>query len=411
MSWKEVIANEWRNRTNTAEKLLPLVDKTLKADDVINAVDVMLSGQLSMGPKVAEFERKFADYVGSNYAVMVNSGSSANLLAFYTLIEDGVIPKGSEILVPSICWSTTVAPIIQCGCRPVFVDIDPMNLNVDLNDLVEKITDRTAALFLVHVLGLCCDMNKLMAILHEKCILLIEDTCESLGSRYNYKGLGTFGIMGTYSFFYSHHITTGEGGMIVTNDENLYTSLLCMRAHGWTRNLPNRDAINALYPNIDSRFLFIKPGFNFRPMEISGALGISQLSKIETLNTNRNRNYVFLRHCIESNVNYRNQWKFTDHDLNIHAARFGFVVIMENDRNAFMQYLESHGIETRPIVSGDFTKQPVMIGIDGIDGVHEHCPNASKIGDCGFFIGLHSTIWTYDKVKKIVEIFYNFYLL
>ncbi len=410
MDLHKVVAENFKQ--DNGGKFHPLVDKTLDTTDIVAATETLFSGQLSMGETVFEFERQFAKYIGSKYAVMVNSGSSANLLALYSLVEEGFISRGTEVLVPAICWSTSVAPIVQCGLKPVFVDINPDTLNIDINDLISKISERTSAIMLVHVLGLCCEMSQLIKAVNDfkehmdVNIHIIEDTCESLGTTYDGKKLGTYGTVGTFSFFYSHHITTGEGGMIVTDNYLLYNSIVCMRAHGWTRNMHDRELIESQFPNIDPRFLFIRLGFNFRPMEISGALGISQLKKLDSFNEQRNQNYEFLRSAIESDSRFKHQFSFTNPSNGTVAARFGFVIIVNkpNTRNKFIEHLEKNGIETRPIVSGDFTIQPV---IERLDIEKTQCPGASHVGNNGLFIGLHSNPWSQEKIKKIVDIFYD----
>jgi len=250
-----------------------------------------------MGNKVELFEKEFAKYIGSKYAVMVNSGSSANLLSMAVAtnyLRSNKLNIGDKILIPAICWSTSVWPIIQMGLIPVFVDIDPLTLNMDINDCKKKITKEVKGIVSVHILGNCTNMDELMKIVRQHNLFLMEDTCESLGSKYKNKYLGTFGDFGTYSFYYSHHITTIEGGMVTCNSDEDYELLKCLRSHGWSRHCKNKEKYEKENPDIDPRFLFINVGYNLRPMEIQGAMGLIQLAKLEQKNNCRNQNHLLI---------------------------------------------------------------------------------------------------------------------
>lgn len=428
LQWVRSVKQEWnkRNRNNMNNKqLLPLSEQTLDENDIVYAIDSLLSGQLSMSNKVEHFEKEFAKYIGAPYAVMVNSGSSANLLALSVAINPARVnllntlnplTPGSEVLVPAICWSTSIAPIIQCGLVPVLVDVEKDNLNISIDDMLNKITKNTKAIILVHVLGNSCDMTKLMDVVKHHSILLIEDTCESLGSTYGCKKLGTFGEFGTYSFFFSHHITTGEGGMVVCHNIEDYNLLRCLRAHGWTRHLTNKDEINSKYSGIDNRFLFVNIGYNLRPMEICGALGICQLYKLDNINMQRNNNYYLLKNTIKTHNLWNNQFKFIKPVEHCNPAWFGFVIILtigqinnknniknnniknDNIKNEYVEYLSSHGIDNRPIVSGNFANQPIM-KLYNIK--HSAMPNADYISN-GLFIGLHNSVMDISKISDIL---------
>lgn len=224
----------------------PLIENTYDQTDIDVMIDVLRSDKLTMGKKVEQFEREFSKYIGSNYSIMVNSGSSANLLAMSVAtnyMRKNKLNTGDKIIIPNICWSTSIWPLIQMGLIPVFVDVDPDTMNIDINELKKIITPDIKGIMVVHILGNCTNMNEIMNIVNDNNLFLIEDTCESLGSTYNGKKLGTFGDFGTYSFYYSHHITTIEGGMIVCNNKEDYELLKCLRSHGWIRQLDDKEKI------------------------------------------------------------------------------------------------------------------------------------------------------------------------
>src|SRR4051794_33190078 len=236
----------------------PLAVPLYGAEEVNAALDVLLSQRVTMGPKVREFEAAFAEFIGSKHAIMVNSGSSANLLAI-SILAAGAVPNGlrpgDEVIVPAVTWPTTITPIIQNGCVPVLVDVDEQTLNIDVAALADAISPKTRGVFLVHLLGNPVDIDGVNEVLHGRDIWLLEDACESLGSSIGGKQVGSFGLMGTFSFYFSHHITTIEGGMLVTDDDGIADLARSLRAHGWTRDLATKVEFEEANPSIDGRFL------------------------------------------------------------------------------------------------------------------------------------------------------------
>jgi CDP-6-deoxy-D-xylo-4-hexulose-3-dehydrase len=386
----------------------PLGQNVHDQEDIKTMVDTLFTEQFTMGKQVETFEKIFADYLGVKYAIMVNSGSSANLIALHALINHKYshqLSTGDEVLIPALCWATSFAPIMQCGLTPVFVDVDPQTLNVDLLDLESKITNKTKAIMLVHVLGNCTDMSKLMEIVDKYNLLLVEDTCESLGSKSLSQYLGTFGKIGTYSFYYSHHITTMEGGMIVTNDEELYELMKCLRAHGWSRNLKNKDEIASQYSDIDPRFTFVNLGFNVRPMEIQAAMGIRQLDKLATKNNNRKINYHKIKEKI---LSFENNFLSFPHE-NGDIAWFGITLFVNDNINlqTYLQYLTSHGVENRPIITGNMVRQPVIR--DLLPNLNPSSfPGADYCHYKGLFIGLSSNPMSDDTIDELISILLSY---
>ena len=256
----------------------PLVDSSYDNQEIISCMATLLSGQLTMSTRVREFETSFARYCGAPYAVMVNSGSSANLLAFSALtnpLRARHLQPGDKVAVPAVCWSTSLWPIIQTGLIPVLVDADPMTLNLLIPSLRSALQrHELKAVMMVHILGNSTHMKELLDLVATHQLQLVEDTCESLGSRYDGRVLGTLGEFGTFSFYFSHHMTTIEGGMVLAKTEADYDLLKCLRAHGWSREQSNRSALESANGHIDPRFLFVNVGYNLRPMEIQAAFGL-----------------------------------------------------------------------------------------------------------------------------------------
>jgi len=268
-------------------------------EEVCEALDSFLRMQTTMGTKVKKFEGLFARYIGVKYAIMVNSGSSANLLAFSILSNPSLgekrIKKADEVITPAVTWPTTVYPIINVGAKPVFVDVDLRTYNIDPRKIEGAITKKTKAIMPVHLLGYPCDVNEIKKIADRHNLYLIEDSCEAHGAEYHGKKVGSFGIMSTFSFFVSHHITTMEGGMLLTNNKRFYELGKSIRAFGWIRELSKKREIAKKYKKIDPRYLFINTGYNIRPTEIQGAFGLQQIKKLDHFIKIRTENFNYFR--------------------------------------------------------------------------------------------------------------------
>ena len=366
----------------------PLSDDTWDAEEIEAIEEVVDSRQFTMGPKTKEYEQKFAEYFGAKYAVMVNSGSSANLIAIAALYYSGKLQRGDEVIVPAVSWSTTYYPIYQYGLKLKFVDIDRDTLNLDLSKVAKAVTKRTKAIFAVNLLGNPNDYEFLLNICKKNNLLLIEDNCEALGAKYNNKYTGTFGEIGTFSTFYSPHICTMEGGVAITNDEELYHYMLSIRSHGWTRNLPEESKLyKKSKDDFYESFNFILPGYNLRPIEFEAAIGLKQIDKIDRVIKMRRRN----AECFGELFNDSNNVSIQK-EVGL-SSWFGFALILKNQlagkRNMVIDKLLKNNIEVRPIVTGNFTKNPVIKYMDyEITG---NLVNANYIHENGFFVGNHST--------------------
>ena len=358
-----------------------------KEIDAMNRV--IDSGFYTMGKNVEKFESIFSSFFGSKYALMLNSGSSANLLSVAALffLKNNPLQRGDEVIVPSVSWSTTYAPLQQYGLKVKFVDISLDTLNFDLDKLKEAITDKTRAIFAVNILGNPNEFLKINNIIKNKNIYLLEDNCESMGAKYENQFTGTFGIAGTFSSFFSHHISTMEGGMILTDNYELYNIMLSLRAHGWTRNLKDD---NPLHIKSDNKFYesfnFILPGYNLRPLELSGAIGIEQIKKLPKLIEVRRRNAELFKGLFEKNEKTIIQKEIGN------SSWFGFSLIINENvtsikRDKIIIELEKAGIETRPIVSGNFLKNKVLKFFDY--EVSGDLSNSEFLDRNGFFVGNH----------------------
>lgn len=367
----------------------PLATSSWDQQELDAMQEVIASGMFTMGTKVAEFERQFAHYVGAQYCVMVNSGSSANLLMIAAMRYRKIhsLQPGDEIIVPAVSWSTTYFPLYQYGLHLRFVDIDRDTLNYDLDQLAGAVTDQTKAIMAVNLLGNPNDFDAISQIIGNRDIVLLEDNCESMGAEFGARQAGTHGLMGTFSAFFSHHISTMEGGMVVTDDQELHHIMLALRAHGWTRNLPTHNLVCGTKSDdpFAESFRFVLPGYNLRPLELSGAIGIEQLKKLPAMLAARRRNADRFADVIS-----RYPWLRLQREIGS-SSWFGFGLVVDGDaplsRAQLVQRLSAAGIESRPIVAGNFAKNEVLKWFDySICGELE---NANEIDLRGLFIGNH----------------------
>jgi len=389
----------------------PLTESVLENRDLNAAINIIKSKKITMGKKTLEIEEFFKRKITGVNSLMVNSGSSANLLIFQCLINPMVkkLKPGDEVLIPAICWSTSLWPIIQSGLKVKFVDIDVKTFNINIDHLIKKITSKTKALMLVHALGNCADMDKIVKICKEKKIILIEDTCEALGSSFNKKPLGTFGDFSSFSFYYSHHITSGEGGMVCVKNKKYLEIIKSLRSHGWSRGLKESKKISIKNKKINKDWIFVNSGFNLRPTDINAAIGIEQLKRLNKILSIRKYNYNSIKEKLMNDKRYKNQFNIPLDDSKKDIAWFGIPITLTNNnkkfKNLFMTKLKRRGIITRPIISGNFANQP-SIKLYKIK-VNYKLKNADIIDQSSFFLGLHNIKINNTKLNKFCNFFYS----
>ncbi len=354
----------------------------------IKAIErVVDSGMFTMGENVARFEETFARYFGMKYGVMVNSGSSANLVAVASLFykKDRPLQRGDEVIVPAISWATTYHPLHQYGLKCKFIDIELDTLNIDVAQIEKAITPRTRMIVAVSILGNPAALDVMRRIADKHGLYFMEDNCESMDAELGGRKTGTFGDLNTYSFFFSHHISTMEGGIVLTNDKELFHILRAMRNHGWTRDVP---ADTEIYEKKDSDFYeayrFILPGYNVRPIELSGAVGLEQLKKLPAMTAQRRANMArFQKH-------FAGDDRFIIQRENGKSSSFSFTIIVNPkrsvDRKRLFEALKKADIGYRIITGGNFLRHDVIKYYD-YEIVGGATPNADIAHDYGFFVG------------------------
>ena len=341
-----------------SHSLVRLAEATISTDELRSLADWLVEDpQLTKGPLTLEFENRFAKAVGSNHAVFVNSGSSANLLAASAALQSGRL-RNNRVLCPAVSWVTSVTPFFQLGFDVELVDADSHNLGLDIVDLEQKIVDfDPAALLLVHVLGHPNHMEQILTLCDKYNLMLIEDTCEALGTTTpNGTWLGTLGAAGTFSFYYGHHISTIEGGMVVTDDEDLYQLMLSIRSHGWSRDL-SPEARGRLQDdwnidNFSNLYTFYHDGFNLRPTDLQAKLGLSQLGKLDVIRFARQRNFEIYEKLLQT---------FWAQESNTTVlSSFAYGTFVEN-RDELAARLQESGIECRPLLCGNLGRHPFWL--------------------------------------------------
>tara|TARA_B100001093_G_scaffold65540_1_gene55465 strand:- start:3101 stop:4324 length:1224 start_codon:yes stop_codon:yes gene_type:complete len=375
-----------------------LHEDALSKEDLAEGAKVLISRQLTMSKKTRQFEKYFQKKLGLKYCLMVNSGSSANLLSFFTLInpqKKNRLMIGDECLVPAVCWPTSLWPIIQAGLKPKFIDVDLNTFSINFETVKKNLSKKTKAIMNINVLGNCSEIDKIQKLAKKKNIFLIEDNCESLGSKFKNKFLGSFGDFSSFSFYYSHQITSGEGGMVACKDKKDYEILKTLRAHGWDRDLKK---------NKNKNFNFINSGFNLRPLEVSAAIGLSQFKRLSKMISIRGYNRNKLINTLKKSKNWDKQFTFFKANKNLQPSWFGFPLLLNSKlkkkKKLFIKFLNKNNIETRPIISGNFINQPA-INLYDIKFNKNNLNNSNEIDTRGFFIGLPTSKLSKNKLSKL----------
>lgn len=394
---------------------VPLASSGLRKIDIDAVIGVLESGNLTMGTQVKNFETKMSDYLGVKHFVMVNSGSSANLLMIEALMRPAVSrPKlnpGDSVLVPAIAWPTTIWPLIQLGLNPLFIDVDPNTLALDL-EAAQRLIDTSRipvrGIFPIHPLGYAIPPSKLENFASRNELILINDVCESLGSWSEGKHAGTIGLASSFSFYFSHHITTMEGGGVATDDDLLADDLRSMRSHGWSRDRTDAPTWNSRVSSNDSKFLFVSTGYNVRPMEIQAAIGSLQIIEIDSFVSKRRE---IVRQVFEALRGTELSVIGGSAFLNAESLKSNswmLIPIKVNGENVIerkkqiLDKLSELEIETRPVLTGNFLSQPAIQRITRHAVDPKSFKVATEITDSAFLVGAHHDL-TKEQIKFLCE--------
>ena len=407
---KELIKLE---KKSISHNKFPLSVTQYDENDVVNLLRTLTKGWPTIGTEVKKVEVKIQKLLKTKNAIMLNSGGSANYLMLYLLQspyakKQHKLKRGDEILTPAVTWSTTVGPIIQNNFVPVLLDVNLSTYDLNVKLIEKSITKKTKAIMIVHPLGHVCDMEKIIKICKKHKLVLLEDTCETIGAKYNNKFAGTFGLFSSISFYQSHHISSVEGGMILTND-NYYADIIrSMRANGWLRevtNKKNKKKIINKYKSIDKSFMFPYIGFNFKPTDMSAALLNNQISKLNNFIKIRTK---AAKELIRNLMRYRNYLILPTINKNIKNSWFTFPIVVKKNskftKNQLVNYLSKNKIANRPIIAGNIAEQPFL---NKFKFKKTDLSNSEIVMNSGFFIGLHHKL-SENKVKKIVSLFDKF---
>jgi CDP-6-deoxy-D-xylo-4-hexulose-3-dehydrase len=420
------------DRTEIKENLNKLIEKYLNSQDkkfvpgktmigvgfpcydyreIASALDSLLDLRISQGRKVEEFERGFSSYVGKKYGIAVNSGSSANLLALSGLLKTGMVKPGSEVIVPAATFTTVISPILQNGLVPNFVDVDIDSYNMDPGEIEQAINENTGLIMVVHSLGCPANMEKIMRISRERKIPVLEDCCEAHGASIQSEKVGSFGLASTYSFFVAHNITTGEGGIILTDNQDLEKMLRSIREFGRLRETetdkPRFHFTDDQLKDYDERYVFENIGYNFRMTDLAASLGIEQLKKLDSLNSVRAEIAEYFTSKLKR---YENFLQLPSAPQGCFHSFYGYPILVRRDapfsRRDIVRFLDGNGIETRAFMGGNLAIQPAYrkerIKVSG------DMKNTAMITDNAFFIGCHPYI---DGVQReyIISVFDKFF--
>jgi len=389
-AWKETAPRPF----DPTRPVVKLHEATYDDEEIWEVLQCLLKTEVTMGPKVKRFEQEFAKRFGHRHAVMVNSGSSANLLAVAGLANEATenrLKPGDEVIVPALCWSTTVWPLLQHQLVPVIVDPDPKTLNIDVEQAARAVGPKTRAIMPVPIYGNPCDMDAIGALAKKHGLTVIEDSCESLGATYKGKHVGSFGRVGTFSFYYSHHITTLEGGMVVTDDFELAETMRALRAHGWTREMEQPKKHLDANPDIDAKFLFVNIGYNLRATEPQAAMGSAQLRKLDRFIQVRSDN---AQYWLRELAPLAGVFDFVTVTPAATSSWFGFPMQVRPGApftaRELMAHLRSRGIEMRPLNAGNIAVQPAIRRYP--HRVAGALPHADSIMKNGFTFGNHQHV-------------------
>jgi len=381
-------------------KKIDLIQDTIDNQDIDNLIQWLKEyPRLTKGPKTIEFETKWCEWLGSKYSIFVNSGSSANLLMLYALRVLNKM-KNNKVCVPALCWATDLSPVLQFDMKPLLIDCNLDNLSIDLKHLEEVFkTEQPSVLLLVSVLGLSPDMDSIVELCQKYDVILLEDNCESQGTKFKGTKLGNFGLMSSFSTYFGHTMSTIEGGVITTNDEEIYHTLLQLRSHGWDRDLPESKQQELRkeweISDFSALYTFYIPGFNLRSTDLQAQLGIQQLLKVDGMISNRFQNFLYYKSRLEGKIWFPKT--FNDE----FTSNFAIPVITKTpeDKQRLIKELEENNIACRPLISGSMGSQPFYKKLYG----ETLLPNCTIVDERGIYVPNHDKM-TKDDIDRICEI-------
>ena len=381
-------------------KKIDLIQDTIDNQDIDNLIQWLQEyPRLTKGPKTIEFESKWSKWIGSKYSVFVNSGSSANLLMLYALKVLNKM-KNNKVCVPALCWATDLSPVLQFDLQPLLIDCNLDNLSVDLNHLEQMFqTEQPSVLLLVSVLGLSPDMDSIVELCKKYDVILLEDNCESQGTKFKGTKLGNFGLMSSFSTYFGHTMSTIEGGVITTNDEEIYNMLLQLRSHGWDRDLSESKQQELRkeweVSDFSALYTFYVPGFNLRSTDLQSQLGIQQLLKVDGMINNRFQNFLYYKSKLEGKTWFPKT--FSDE----FTSNFAIPVITKSseDKENLIKELEENNIACRPLISGSMGTQPFYKKLYG----ENKLPNCSIIDERGVYVPNHDKM-TKEDIDRVCSI-------
>ena len=381
-------------------KRIDLIQDTIDNQDIDNLIEWLKTyPKLTKGSKTIEFENKWSQWLGTKYSVFVNSGSSANLLMLYALKILNKM-KNNKVCVPTLCWATDLSPVLQFDMKPLLIDCNLDNLSVDLNHLEEVFkTEQPSVLLLVSVLGLSPDMDSIVDLCEKYDVILLEDNCESQGTKFKGIKLGNFGLMSSFSTYFGHTMSTIEGGVITTNDEEIYHTLLQLRSHGWDRDLPESKQQELRkeweVSDFSALYTFYIPGFNLRSTDLQAQLGIQQLLKVDGMINNRFQNFLYYKSRLDSKIWFPKT--FNDE----FTSNFAIPVITKTpeDKQKLIKELEENNIACRPLISGSMGTQPFYKKLYG----ENKLPNCSIIDERGVYVPNHDKM-TKEDIERVCDI-------